>query len=585
MSESAISVESLVKKFRRFQRPGWRALDALGVRVPSSKYDEFVALNNVSLEIRRGEKVALIGRNGAGKSTLLRAVCGQVQPDAGKIIIGGKIQALMELGTGFHPDFSGIENIHSALAYQGVPQDQANQIIDDIIEFSELEDFIRRPVREYSAGMYTRLAFAVATAVTPDILIIDEILGAGDAYFVGKSIQRMRALTSQGTTVLFVSHDMSAVQLLCERGIWIEHGAVKADGDVLSVSKSYLASVRADEELRTRARSMALSKNIVGNVANARASIYRLISENGTAPLKSASVSAIRFGCDNEQFGAILASDTDGASRLIVEHGVTNWSNVQTADGQPYRNFGDFGGKFVHAPFQIDWTGAKDAGRWIELEYTPSDSDALLLESFDEAKQQYVLLATIPCGSSQNTWRVLRVPIEDRRAPETTSDTLTLDLQELTPEDRYGQGPVKITAFGFFDSADERRHTLVSGDEATAIMAFDAQDHVTDPVAVVAIYRPDGTCAMQVTSNRGEHNLGCLIGSGQIRVRFSPLFLGPGDYVASVALFKDLNLASRHEPEAYDLHDRCYALKVLPPPGIGVEIGLVNQPAAWELLT
>lgn len=585
MSDVALSLANVTKTFRRFQHPGWRALDALGVRVPRSRFDEFVALSGVDLEIRRGERVALIGRNGAGKSTLLRIIAGQMRADSGKTRVAGRVQALMELGTGFHPDFTGIDNIRSALAYQGVDTGRVAQAIDEIVDFTELEDFIGRPVREYSAGMYARLAFAVATSIVPDILIIDEILGAGDAYFVGKSIQRMRRLTSEGATVLFVSHDMSAVQMLCERGVWIERGRVKADGEVLPVSKSYLASVRADEELRARARSLSLTKSMLARSPSAtHGSVFRLIGESGTAPKHPAAVSAVRFGCGPRQTGELFPQGVEGTTRFIVGQGATNWSTIEVSDGRNLRRFGNFGGRFVHAPFQVDWSAAEAAGRWLELEYLPSRSDDLLLEVFDEAEKRYVALARLPRAAGEPAWTAVRVRIDQPADGATRPEAAAADLQVLPAEDRYGSGPVKIQAFAFADASGERRHTLVSGEAATATMAYSAQEPVSDPIAVLAVYRPDGTCALQVTSNRHGVSMGELRGKGLIRVHFDPLLLGPGDYVASVALFKELNLGSRHEPEAYDLHDRCYALKLLPPPGIGVEIGMVNQPASWERL-
>ena len=138
-------------------------------------------------------------------------------------------------------------------------------------------------------------------------------------------------------------------------------------------------------------------------------------------------------------------------------------------------------------------------------------------------------------------------------------------------------------AFAFFEEDQNRHHTLISGEVVRAVMAYKADEAVVNPVAVLAIYRPDGTCALQVTSNRDCIPLGTLQGSGEIHIRFAPFLLGPGDYVVSVALFEYLNIAANHEPSAYDLHDRCYILKVLPPPGIGVEIGIVNQTSEWQV--
>ncbi|MGH7062179.1 MAG: ABC transporter ATP-binding protein, partial [Stellaceae bacterium] len=199
--------------FRRYRHPRYRVLEAFGLPLPKKAYDEFWALRGISLEVPRGESLAIIGQNGAGKSTLLNVICGGLKPSSGTVAVRGQIQALMDLGTGFHPEFTGRQNIYSALAYQGITGGQADEHFEEIVDFSELADFIDQPIKTYSSGMYARLAFSAATTIVPDILIIDEILGAGDAYFAAKCADRMRRLTKEvGATVLFVSHDMSSVQ-------------------------------------------------------------------------------------------------------------------------------------------------------------------------------------------------------------------------------------------------------------------------------------------------------------------------------------------------------------------------------------
>ncbi|MEZ5595329.1 MAG: Wzt carbohydrate-binding domain-containing protein [Pseudomonadales bacterium] len=157
-------------------------------------------------------------------------------------------------------------------------------------------------------------------------------------------------------------------------------------------------------------------------------------------------------------------------------------------------------------------------------------------------------------------------------------------VQALPANDRYGDGDIQITGFSFFDDQGEARHTLVTGENASALIRFACRDTVTEPVAVIAIYRPDGICAMQVISSRSGYHFPLLKSDGGIRVDFQPLTLGPGEYVVSIALFKELNLASSVEPPAHDLHDRCYPLKMLPPVGIQVEIGVVNQTAEWHIV-
>lgn len=588
MSDLAISLEGVTKTFRRFQHPGWRALDALGWPVSRKRYDVFQALSSINLNIKRGEKVALIGRNGAGKSTLLRLISGQMRADSGQITVNGNVQALMTLGTGFHPDFTGIENIRSALSYQGITPSRLDECIEEISDFTELDTFLLRPVKEYSAGMYARLAFAVATTITPEVLIIDEILGAGDAYFLGKCIERMKALTNQGATILFVSHDISSVQMLCDRGVWLEGGHIIKDGPLLQVSKAYLASIRDEEERRVRAKSMSLTRNQVALLMSgeSQTTLLRLVGCEGTPPHDPVLVRALEYGNETGTLGCIdMSSRQTGGSCLVVDAQFMNWQRVepQTQDRGCW-SFGDFGGRYLHAPMQIAWSGSAPQNAWIQLEICASKSHSVLLEQYDEQAGTYSTLAEIGPISSP-TWQTLRFALQGYVACADENALLLADLQELGRNDRYGSGEISITGFGFFDSEGERRHTLISGEPAFAVMAFETADAVQDPVPVVAIYRPDGTCAMQVIASLSGQHFASLEGKGGIRVDFSPLLLGPGDYLVSVALFRELNLASAIEPASYDLHDRCHALKVLPPPGIHVQIGVVNQPARWELLS
>lgn len=586
MSDIAIKIEGVAKSFRRFRHPGWRALDAFGISVPRSRFDVFGALKGIDIEVQKGERVALIGRNGAGKSTLLRLISGQMQPDTGSVYVAGNIQALMELGTGFHPDFSGIENIHAALALQGLSGTLLRTQVDEIIDFTELEDFIDRPVREYSAGMYARLAFAVATTIKPEILIVDEILGAGDAYFVGKSIQRMKGLTENGATVLFVSHDMSSVQLLCERAIWIDRGTVRKEGPILQVSKAYLTAVREDEELRIRARSMSLTRQqAAGLDCQSRLTLFRLVGSEGSPPRKPLAVSAMRFGSGDTEFGCIEPNrPSDQGNGPILDATHMNWHGPEAAFGRSCWLFGDFGGLYSHAPWQITWPSRQVGKYWIELDVQASGTHSVAIEQFDPETNDYVRLAEIDaCVSDQ--WKSVHVSCLEQPLAEAGQVVEKLDLLTLTPEDRYGSGESSITAFGFLDADGERRHTLITGENVSAIFACSTRGEVCNPVAVIAVYRPDGTCAMQVVSNRDGTALGTVSGERLIKVEFAPLQLGPGDYIVSIALFKELNIATRVEPQAYDLHDRCYALKILPPPGVGIEIGVVNQAATWELMS
>ena len=197
-------------------------------------------LKDVSLEIKKGETVALIGVNGSGKSTLLKLITKIIYPNSGKITVNGKLTSLLELGAGFHPDFSGRENIYFNASIFGLTKSEIDKRLDQIIEFSELREFIDNPIRTYSSGMYMRLAFAVAINVDADILLIDEVLAVGDQHFQEKCLNKMKELKEQGKTMVFVSHSMSSVKFLCDRSIWLNNGVIRMDGNTDDVIKEYL---------------------------------------------------------------------------------------------------------------------------------------------------------------------------------------------------------------------------------------------------------------------------------------------------------------------------------------------------------
>ena len=209
------------------------------IRLNQSKKEVHSVLKDINLTIKKGESVALIGVNGSGKSTLLKLMTKIIYPTKGSISVNGKLTSLLELGAGFHQDFSGRENIYFNASIFGLSRSEIDKRIDEIIEFSELGDFIDNPVRTYSSGMYMRLAFSVAINVDADILLIDEILAVGDQHFQDKCLNKMLELKKKGKTMVFVSHSEGAVRFLCDRAIWISDGVIKMDGKTDSVLKVY----------------------------------------------------------------------------------------------------------------------------------------------------------------------------------------------------------------------------------------------------------------------------------------------------------------------------------------------------------
>jgi lipopolysaccharide transport system ATP-binding protein len=254
----AIKVEGLGKCYHIYDTPRDRLKQFILPRLqnmigqrPKQYYREFWALRDVSFEVKKGETVAIIGRNGSGKSTLLQIICNTLNPTCGKVTTNGRIAALLELGSGFNPEFTGRENVYLNGTILGLSRSQIDAKYDSILRFADIGQFIDQPVKTYSSGMIVRLAFAVIAHVEADILLVDEALAVGDAVFTQKCMRFIRSFQQQGT-LLFVSHDMSSVTSLCRRGIWLDRGRCEIDGEAKKVCQAYLQqtlqSVYGEEE-------------------------------------------------------------------------------------------------------------------------------------------------------------------------------------------------------------------------------------------------------------------------------------------------------------------------------------------------
>lgn len=239
-NEIAIKVDHVYKSFNIYYDRANTLKERMLFFARNKRREKREVLNDINLDIRKGETVALIGVNGSGKSTLLKLMTQIIFPNKGTIETNGKLTSLLELGAGFHPDFSGRENIYFNSSIFGLTKKEIDARLDQIIEFSELKDFIDNPVRTYSSGMYMRLAFSVAINVDADILLIDEILSVGDQHFQEKCFNKMRELKKEGKTMVFVTHSMEAVKNLCDRAVWLYNGKVRMDGNTEEVVNEYL---------------------------------------------------------------------------------------------------------------------------------------------------------------------------------------------------------------------------------------------------------------------------------------------------------------------------------------------------------
>lgn len=277
MSDIAIKVENLSKVYKLYDKPIDRMKESLSLT--KKKYSrEHYALNNISFEVKKGETVGILGTNGSGKSTLLKIITGVLTPSSGQLQVNGKISALLELGAGFNPEYTGLENIYLNGTMMGYTREQMEERVQPIMDFADIGDFIHQPVKTYSSGMFARLAFAVAINVEPEILIVDEALSVGDMRFQIKCMNKMKQMMEGGTTVLFVSHDINAIRRFCKKAIWINKGIMRNKGDVNSVCDEYFDFLKCEDAKNKDNTSKEVIKSKKTNIARSKTIIAKILS-------------------------------------------------------------------------------------------------------------------------------------------------------------------------------------------------------------------------------------------------------------------------------------------------------------------
>lgn len=317
-SENAIEVKNVKKSFKVYLDKG-HTLKELTLFSKRRKYEERQVLKGISFDVKKGEAIGLIGHNGCGKSTTLKLLTKIMYPDSGTIDMKGRVSSLIELGAGFHPDMSGRQNIYTNASIFGLTRKEIDARLDDIIAFSELEEYIDNPVRTYSSGMYMRLAFSVAINVDADILLIDEILAVGDANFQAKCFNKLREIKAQGTTIVIVSHSLGQIEQICERSIWIHEGQIRAEGaprDVHPVYLDFMGQKRQDtiEKERTRIeerKAQIQPEEVEGNVAS------NISAEN----IDNGENKNTRWGNGKARIVNIKMQDVKGAGKSVYKTG------------------------------------------------------------------------------------------------------------------------------------------------------------------------------------------------------------------------------------------------------------------------
>lgn len=601
MSEKiAIGLYDIGKMYKVFPRRLDGALNALGIDalMPWRKrtYHEFWALRDISMELPVGRRIGIIGRNGAGKSTLLKLITGNLAPSEGRIEVNGQVQALLEAGAGFHPDFTGYENIRSSLIYQGLSREDIEFAIQDIAEFTELGPFLRQPFKTYSTGMQARLTFATATAIKPDILIIDEILGAGDSYFFSKSQERMSRLVEEsGASVLIVSHSMDQITRFCEEVIWIERGRIVKRGPAIEVVDDYQRFIRILDDRRLKAKN---KKILSGRYHYDQYDQYgdtllltmQLTGRTGT----SAEISEVRFVKSGQieetlRIGDVQDTNPYDTSRVLL-HG-SDWSEprrvdkgfcralqVRSANAGPaigyavIHTYGFFEGQYE---IQVRYRSTEGA----DLGLTLSRKEDLLLDQ-----------AVMPGTEGRwNEWKVDMTGVKcphlgdekpGRQAPQNMTTAVPSAASEsLRKIIRWpSNGLITIENVVLLGEDDVEKTVFRAGDTLifkVTVVAHQGGNFNVVPTAT--LYRMDGVFISNFIGPVYPLHLESE-DRKTFQVALRPLNLGDGHYVFSTAIYEQ----TIAEQTRFDLIARVYEFQIVGSDPL-LASAVFKHPSSWSL--
>lgn len=569
MDDVVIRADKLCKTYRLYSQPFDRLRDAFGLLNDSSRYGQHMALDNIDLSIRRGEKVAIIGRNGAGKSTLLKLITKTIEPTSGSLEVFGATQALLQIGTGFHPEFSGRDNVTSYLAQLGISGARANDLTAEVIEFAEVEEYIDQPVKTYSTGMAARLMFAASTVIEPDVLVIDEVLGVGDAYFARKSYERIKALCAEhNSTLLLVSHDIYTASQICDRMIWIDRGRMVADGTCTTVMEAYERSIRRQEELRLNRRAIVtLRQELVEQGLKGEVAVGRIADAGDVkADRPEIWISHLALKIDGTEIARIDvgASADAGACHLILDAEKGNWGGVAQHAGRTARRFEPHGSVFHRLPFALVRSGLGSvlSSGTAELALGAYASAPHAIDTIIVHPEMARLFGT-RIQLEGGRWQDVTLPLtEDNKwgVAEARGETLA----------RYGSRRMEISDVRFVDSTGAERQLFNVGERLKIRLTYRINDPAFDerPLVIVA-FQKDGTVRTHRFWHDGLHFGPNSPREGTIEIDAMPHLLGAGRYLVTTSLFREgyMNSAEVHgffayNPGVLDMHSRGYEMVV-----------------------
>jgi lipopolysaccharide transport system ATP-binding protein len=586
-----IRLQGVGKMYRIFPTRLANLLDAVGLASfwPGSKtrYRELWALRGIDLALKSGSRIGIIGRNGAGKTTLLKLLTGNLEVTEGLLDVRGSVHALMDTGSGFHPEFTGVENVSAALTLQGLANAEIDVALQEIAEFTELGPFLNQPLRTYSAGMQARLSFATATAIIrPKVLIIDEILGAGDAYFLSKSRERMGALVDGGATVLLVSHSLDHIVSMCDEALWIDRGRIVERGPALEIVKAYQAFMRTLDDRRLRAKNRkAHSAGYEPAQHEGFGDRLTIQFEPPASPGGSLAVSEVRLLRDGQLEDQLLVgeaqdSEPTHSSHVLLE--AEGWSPPLVRDSRPCRLVEGLSRKQTsHATVALNLYSLDDASRYAIGVCYAAEGGAITasIQLNGRLNRRAELADTL------GLWHYEPIPLEAASRPAAAAFGEPGGAERTTSavsKSRWqGEGGLRITHVRLTEAGGIERAVFSPGETLRLEISFEAtRSGGFEVIPVAVLYRLDGLLVSRYVG--AKTTLALAAGEGRCAtLAVDPLRLGNGYYVFTVALYRTLDLHNLVEARFYDLLDRSYEFGVEgTPPMLD---GVFHEPGAWDI--
>lgn len=579
-----ISVSNLGKAYAIYERP----IDMLKEAVTGRKrHDTFWALRDINFKMFQKDRVGVIGANGSGKSTLLKIITGHLQPTLGSVRVEGNVSAMLSLNTVLNLEETGLANIRFNLILNGCPKAQVDAKTEEIIEFTELGPFIYAPVKTYSSGMNAKLAFAITTAIEPDILVIDEVLSVGDAYFMGKATRRMMELCARGNGLLFVSHSTSAVQMLCDKVLWMENGSVRMYGAADYVIKCYEEDYRRQEDQATRLGNASRIANLaltatVDDLMSPGAFRFRLVGNNARSILADthyvSRISIIHSGGLIEDVPLELPNSPDqSGSRLDVIS--SEWGRLYEHHQRECRALSPKTGKRGggHVLLQAPVYGRTEVEFLVEIETCSLGAfETLTLESIDLKSGLWSRSELLEKRATGDGWEVLRFGVKMTDMGEVDLARLAANVEAMT------RPPVSISDASIMVSGAEV-NVLTERQPFSIRVRLRTKEVVAQADIGIKIMRGDGVYVFWQSSGLVGHNVSNISGEFEVEFTFEENNLGAGDYSLTAYVANEWDFPANYPySEIYDRKVGCLQFKVLPDIS-GIDMGLLNQRAAVRI--